>query len=214
MISRRYFSARAEIPGPLIVPYKIDELVEDLNAVVPYDWAAFLHDRVDKIDPHADLAGIERGGYRLVYKEKPNPSSDARQASQRGPRRGGFDYWFSIGLRVGGDGTIGDVRWNGPADKGRLAPGVKILAVNGRVFSSDVLRRGDRAAKGSSESIHLIVQAESFVSTAEIDYHDGERYPVLERIAGSPAYLDEITKPLTTVEKPPVEAKKTSNSAG
>ena len=35
----------------------------------------------------------------------------------------------------------------------------------------------------------------------EIDYHDGERYPVLERVDGTPDYLDEITKPLTTPEK-------------
>ncbi len=41
----------------MIVPYTFDELVQDLNQVVPYDWATFLHDRVDKINPRADLAG-------------------------------------------------------------------------------------------------------------------------------------------------------------
>src|SRR6185312_10694498 len=53
--------------GPLIVPYELPELVADLNQVVPYDWAGFFHDRVAKINPRADLDGIERGGYKLVY---------------------------------------------------------------------------------------------------------------------------------------------------
>jgi predicted metalloprotease with PDZ domain len=117
------------------------------------------------------------------------------------------NYWFSIGLRVAKDGGIADVRWNGPADKAQLAPGEKIIAVDGRIFSPDVLHEAIRAAKGSTEPIHLIVQADSFVSMATVDYHDGERYPALERIDGAPDYLDDITKPLTTPEKAPAEPK-------
>jgi hypothetical protein len=41
----------------------------------------------------------------------------------------------------------------------------------------------------------VIVQSDNFVSIADIDYRDGERYPALERVEGTPAYLDEITKP-------------------
>ena len=41
-----------------------------------------------------------------------------------------------------------------------------------------------------------------------IDYHDGERYPVLERVEGTPDYLDDITKPLTTPEKAPESSNK------
>ena len=99
------------------------------------------------------------------------------------------------------DGAIGDVLWNGPSDKARLAPGEKILAVNGQIFSPDVLRAAIRGAKGGTEPIHLIVQADNFVRTADIDYYDGERYPVLERVEGTPDYLDDITKPLTVPEK-------------
>jgi hypothetical protein len=44
-----------------------------------------------------------------------------------------------------------------------------------------------------------------------VDYHDGERYPVLERVEGTPAYLDDITKPRTTPEKAPVEKDKTKD---
>ena len=118
-----------------------------------------------------------------------------------GRRSGGIDCWYSIGLHLGADGTIGDVLWNGPADKAGLAPGEKIVAVNDRVYSPDALREAIRDAKEPSVSIRVIVQADSFISTKQIDYHDGERYPALERVDGKPAYLDDIIKPLTPPEK-------------
>ncbi len=204
---QRIFLAKGGNTGPLIVTYNREELIADLNQVAPYDWAKFLHDRVDRINPRADLDGIERGGYKLVYKDKPSASS--RMVAAAYARYGiGINVWYSLGLRISGDGTISDVRWNGPADKSRLAPGYKVLAVNGRTYSSDALKNAIDAAKGTSEPIHLVVQSETWVNTFDIDYHDGERYPVLERVEGTPAYLDDITKPLTTPEKAP-EAKKT-----
>jgi C-terminal processing protease CtpA/Prc len=97
-----------------------------------------------------------------------------------------------------------DVRWNGPADKARLAPGDKILVVGDQVYSADVLREAIRAAKTSTEPIRLMVQADNFVRTASVDYHEGERFTALERVDGTPALLDQITAPLTTLEKAPV----------
>ncbi len=203
---QKIFLGKGGNTGPLIVTYTFDEVAQDLNAVVPYDWATFLHDRVEKINPRADLAGIEQGGYKLVYKDKPNAA--ARTLATLGGRRGGsIDCWYSLGLRIAADGSLIDVRWNGPADKARLGPGYKILAVNGQIFSADVLRAAIRAAKGTTEPIHLIAQADSFVSTIDIDYHDGERFPALERVEGTPAYLDDITKPLTPQEKAPAPKK-------
>jgi predicted metalloprotease with PDZ domain len=198
----KIFLAKGGNTGPLIVTYTFDELVSDLSEVMPYDWAGFLHDRVDRIHPHADLAGIEQGGYKLVYKDKPSPS-EKTISSVFGRRMGGLDCWYSIGLQIGADGSIFDVLWNGPADKAGLAPGEKLIAVNGQVYSPEVLREAIRNAKGNSDPIKLIVQADTYVSNAEIDYHDGERYPVLERVEGTPDYLDDITKPRTTPEKAP-----------
>jgi predicted metalloprotease with PDZ domain len=194
---QRIFLGKGGNTGPLIVTYTFDELVRDLNQVVGYDWATFLHDRVDQINPHADLAGIERGGYKLVYADKPN-ASELVIAANAGPDAMVLNAWYSIGLRVSAENTIKDVRWNGPADKAKIAPGSKIIAVNGQVFSPDILRAAIQDAKGKSEPIRLIVQLDNFVSVADIDYHDGERYPALERVPGTPAYLDEITKPLAS----------------
>jgi predicted metalloprotease with PDZ domain len=200
------FLAKGGNTGPLIVPYNRDELIADLNQVVKNDWGTFIRDRVDAITPHADLAGIEQGGYKLVFTDKPTKSSRT-MAAAGGRRGGGIDVWYSAGFRLMGDGTIADVRWNGPADKAKLFPGQKIIAVNGNVFSGDALRSAIKDAKGKSEPIHLIVQGDTFVTTADLDYHDGERFPSLVRVDGTPDYLDDITKPLTTPEKAPAEKK-------
>ncbi len=192
--------------GPLIVPYNREEIIADLNEVVKYDWATFLHERVDNLNPRADLAGIERGGYKLVYTDKPNASEKTMAANASGSRRGGLNVWYSIGIRVNAEGVISDVRWAGPADKAKLAPGQKIIAVNGKIFSANALKAAIKDAKGKTEPIHFILQSDTFVTMAEVNYHDGERYPSLVRVEGTPAYLDDITTPLTKPQSAP-EAK-------
>jgi len=198
----RIFLGRGGNTGPLIITYTFDEVVRDLNQVLPYDWAIFLHDRLDKINPHADLAGVERGGYKLAYADEPNPLQAALSGKDvayfTGTDEHGVNIWHSVGLIVSGDGNIVDVRRNGPADKAKIVPGSKIIAVNGQVYSGDFLRAAIRDAKSRSEPIRLIVQLDNFVSIADIDYHDGERYPILERVEGTPDYLDDATKPLVS----------------
>ncbi len=200
------FLAKGGNTGPLIVTYNRDELIADLNQVLPYDWATFMHDRIDSINPRADLSGIERGGYKLVFTDKRTPSE--RTIAKYGGRRGAaVNVWYSAGIRINPEGVISDVRWGGPADKAKLFPGQKIIAVNGNVFSGDALRDAIKQARGATEPIHLILQSDTFVTTANLDYHDGERYPRLVRVDGTPDYLDDITKPLTTPEKIPAEKK-------
>ncbi len=201
------FLAKGGNTGPLIVTYNRDELIADLNQVAKYDWATFMRDRIDAITPHADLAGIEQGGYKLVFTDKPTKSSRTI-TSASGRRGGGTDVWYSAGLRINGEGVISDVRWNGPADKAKLFPGQKIIAINGNVFSGDALKAAIKQAKGGTEPIHLVLQSETFVTTADLDYHDGERYPSLVRVDGTPDYLDDITKPLTKPEVAPAEPAK------
>jgi len=194
------FLAKGGNTGPLIVPYNRDELIADLNQVVKYDWAGFMQERIDNVNPHADLEGIERGGYKLVFTAKPS-ASEHTMAATGGRRASGVNVWYSLGLRLSSEGVVTDIRWGSPADKTNLAPGAKIIAVNGNVYSADALRTAVRDAKGKTEPIHIILQADTFVSMADIDYHDGERYPELQRIEGTPAYLDDITAPLTKPEK-------------
>ncbi len=188
--------------GPLIVTYNRQELIDDLNQVAKYDWGEFLHQRIDLVNPHADLDGITRGGYKLVYEDHPSESEIALSGTRRGSKP---DLWYSLGLRMAKDGTINDVRWGSPADKAKLAPGQKLVAINGRVVEASgedadeqvsVFKKALADAKGNTEPIHVVVQSETYVRTVDIDYHDGERYPTLVRDNTQKDYLDEITKPL------------------
>lgn len=190
----KIFLGKGGNTGPLIVGYEFPELVADLNQVVKYDWATFLDQRIRQVNPRADLDGIERGGYKLVYQDHPSKSERALSSG----RRGGLNVWYSLGLRVSGEGAIGDIRWDSPADRAKLAPGEKIVGVNGNAFSGDVLKAAIVAAKGNTTPIHLLVQQEDALLTVDVDYHDGEKYPVLVRTEGTPALLDDIVKPLTT----------------
>ena len=83
---------------------------------------------------------------------------------------------------------------------GLTAGQINFIAVNGNIFSGDALKAAikDAHSNAKTEPIHLIVQGDTFVTTADLDYHDGERYPSLVRVDGTPDYLDDITKPLTT----------------
>ncbi|HEX3437855.1 MAG TPA: M61 family peptidase [Pseudacidobacterium sp.] len=184
--------------GPMVLPYTFDEIVSTLNQVVAYDWAGFLRERVTTLNPHANLAGIEHGGYKLVYTDTPSSYERALTA-----RTGNYNAWFSAGIRVRRDGTITDVRVFSAADNAKLAPGQRLVAVNGRIFSTDTLGNAIRQAKGSSEQIHLIVQSDTYIYSIDLNYHDGEKYPAFQRIGGTPALLDDIIKPMTNVQPIP-----------
>jgi hypothetical protein len=70
--------------------------------------------------------------------------------------------------------------------------------VNGRKYDGDVLREEIRAAKGTAAAITLFAEQASFSGVFRIDYHDGERFPHLERVAGTPDVLSHILRPQVT----------------
>ena len=154
-------------------------------------------------NPRADLAGIERGGYKVVYTDKPTASARTIAATRRGA--GGGDFWYSLGMRTTADGLITDIRWDGVADHAHLGQGDKLVGINGQVATPDVLKEALKKAKNDTAPIHLIVQAGSILNLVDLNYHDGERYPSMVRDDAKPDLLDEITKPLspaTVLPKP------------
>ncbi len=181
---------------PKVVPYTFDDVVSGLNNVVAYDWAAFLKERLTSKSPHAPMGGIENGGYKLVYTDQPNEITQARITST-----GTTPEWWSIGIDVTSDGHIEDVLVGSPADKAKLGPAMQIVAVNGRQFSGQLLSDAIRDAKGNSAPIELIVVNTGVYKVIGIDYHDGLRYPHLERVDGTPDRLDDILKPMTETAK-------------
>jgi len=164
-----------------------------LNAVEPYDWAKFLRERLDATGKGAPLDGLRRGGYKLVYTDTP---SDYQSASEGQSKRTGL--LNSIGLEMNDKdkaGSISEVVWDGPAFKAKLTQGMQIIAVNGIAYEADVLKEAITAAKGTNAPIELIVKYDERYLVLNIDYHDGLRYPHLERDTSVPARLDDILAP-------------------
>jgi predicted metalloprotease with PDZ domain len=184
---------------PKVVPYTFDDVVANLNAVVPYDWATFLRERITTKQDHAPLGGITNGGWKLAYSDKEKPYVTATE-------RGGVNAWWSLGLRVGDGGKISDVLVGSPADKAGFGPDMQIVAVNGRAYSDDLLKRAiDDAKEGSSQQnrgpIEFIVTNTAYYKVLKIDYHGGQRYPYLEQVKGEKDVLDEILRPMASVKK-------------
>jgi len=176
---------------PVVKSYTFDDLVSILNGLAPYDWRAFLRQRLDSTDPHAPLGGITGGGWRLVYNDEPNEFVAAGEAVS-----GAGNFTSSLGLTVQKDGTIQDVAPGMPAFDAGLSPYMKIIAVGGQEFSVGELTRAVRNAKASTSPIVLLVSNSGYLKTHEIAYHGGLRGPHLERVEGTPDYLSEILKPL------------------
>ena len=96
-----------------------------------------------------------------------------------------------------GSGGVLDVEMNGLAYKAGFGPGMKIVAVNGRAFNTGVLRTAIQEGKGSQAPIEFIVENTGFYKVLKMDYHEGEKFPWLERVEGTPDRMDEILKPMT-----------------
>jgi predicted metalloprotease with PDZ domain len=170
------------------VTYDFDDVVAALNQVYPYDWARFLRTRFELPNQPAPLGGIERGGYRLVWKAEPNPFDQARMAQGKY-----FSVYHSLGAIIDKDGRIMTTRWDGPAFNAGIVTGAKIVAVNGVAYDQDGLKRAIAAAK-TGGPLDLLVQRGDRYDTVPVDYRGGLRWPWLERAAGArgPAGLDRL----------------------
>ncbi len=189
------FAASFEGPGgntsPKVVPYTFDDVVAGLNAVVPNDWSAFLRQRLDTNAPRAPLGGIASSGYKLTYAPQPTSWSEMENTVNATA-----DFWFSLGLHINSAGMTTDVLKDGPADKAGLGPDMRIIAVNGRTYAPGLLRTAVYDTDGSGPSVELIVENAGFYRVVKLDYHGGEHFPTLVRVAGTPDLLGDILSPL------------------
>jgi predicted metalloprotease with PDZ domain len=170
--------------------YTFDDVVAALNRVQPYDWATFLHQRADAVNVDAPMAGITRGGYRLVFNDTQSELDKSTDVQRKLT-----SLTYSVGLSVDKDGDIKEVLWNGPAFKAGLAPGSRIIAVDEFAFDVDQFKAAIRSAQHASTPISLIVRKADRFRTVRLDYHDGLRYPHLERDPNRADLLETVFAP-------------------
>jgi len=172
--------------GPEVKTYTFDDLVKLLNSLAPFDWAAFFHTRLNSTSAEAPMGGIENGGWKVAFSSEP-PKSEGR--------RSGPTDLYSIGLQVSSDGVVSDSVVGSPAFEAGISSQMKIIGVNGRVFTQDLLSEAIKSAKDTSQPITLLVVVDDYFRTCTINYHGGARYPHLVRDGDKPDYLDDLIKP-------------------
>jgi predicted metalloprotease with PDZ domain len=176
----------------VVKTYTFDDVINALNQVAPQispnDWRAFWTERLSNHGPGAPLAGIEASGWKLVYDEE---LSELDRAEDGGKT---VDAHYSVGLFLANNGVVRDTVEGMIAAKAGIGPGMRIVAVNGRRFSTDAWHDAIRAAKTIPLPIELIVENTDYFRVIKLDYHGGEKHPHLVRDESKPDLLTEIYK--------------------
>jgi predicted metalloprotease with PDZ domain len=183
---KRFFGA---VPGRATVAgYDLADVVRDLNATAAYDWAGFLRQRVEARQEALPLDVIGRLGYRLKYSDKP-AGAELKGAvlSPDNPAADSLGVAFAGGLVLAVDPGL-------PADKAGLAPGMRVIGVNGKKFGPNRLR--DAIADSvTRKAVEMLIEDGEDFRTIVVPYADGLRYLELERVTTRPDVLGEILKP-------------------
>ncbi len=79
-----------------------------------------------------------------------------------------LDVRFSIGFAVGDDGAFPTSFPDSPAARAGVPPGSKLVAVNGRRWTRDILR--DALQASATTPIELLVETGDVFSTYRLDY--------------------------------------------
>ncbi len=179
---------------PKVVPYTFDELVAGLNLISPNDWKGFFEQRLLSHGPGAPLGGIESSGWKLVFTETQNEHARSEELIDNS-----IDEQYTLGFSAhapGGDqgDRILDVIPGSPAAQAGLAPGMRLVAVNGRRWTPDILRDVIRNSSASKQPIEILAENDDFFQTYAVNYHGGLRFPHLEELPGKPDVLKDIVR--------------------
>jgi predicted metalloprotease with PDZ domain len=176
---------------PRVVTYGFQDVMHALSAVLPYDWAGFWRERLTRLRSQAPLEGLGAAGWHLVLSSSPSSMHIAHEADDKD-----LDLRYSLGFYVDDEGaTLGDVIPHSPADQAGASPGSHVIALNGYKWSKELVHDMLSAQADASRTLSLLVEKDHMYKTLDIKYAGGERYPNLERVAGSDDILDQIARP-------------------
>jgi S1-C subfamily serine protease len=89
--------------------------------------------------------------------------------------------YHSLGFGVGPDANVRDVWVGSPGYTAGLGPGDKLLTVNEKPYTAELLTAAVHESKMNPAPIVLTALCDDENRTFEIQYHEGERYEVLLR---------------------------------
>ena len=175
--ARTFFGGKNSDWG--VVTYERKDVVEALGQIQPYDWDGFIEQRVYQTATEAPKNGLALGGYRLVFVDTPSAYILANDK-----RRKQLDLSHSVGLIMGGKGTIKSVIWDSPAFKAGLKSGLTVSAVNGKAYSDEALKQAIEENRGGEGKIEIFAKNGEAYHNFMVDHSGGLRYPALEKITG------------------------------
>jgi predicted metalloprotease with PDZ domain len=173
-----------------VKPYTFPDVVADLSAIAPYDWEKFLRDRLTRRSAGAPLAGIEAAGWTLSYSDTRSAALQSQEAV-----REIVDVRYSLGLLIDKEARVVDVVPGTHAWTAGITPAMKIVAVDGRRYSKEILRAAIRATKDAPATIKLLIENDEFFKEIPVEVRGGERYPKLTRADGTDDVLAAILAP-------------------
>jgi predicted metalloprotease with PDZ domain len=185
---RDFFAADAAATRPR--GFTREDIVAALNRVAPYDWSGLIARRMEAVSERFEPTVVDRLGYAIQYSNTPPsiPGETYRHVA-------GVDAYDSLGCLIDPDGTVRDVLLSSPADKAGLGPGMKIMGVNGHVWSANRMHDAIAMSATRGDVECLLVRGDSLVKR-QIDYRGGPRFMTLVPVAGKAPLLPEILRPL------------------
>ena len=189
---RRFFGRSTPETGgtPTLAPYAFGEVLATLDELAPYDWRGFFAERVERVQEHAPTGGLEAAGWKLAYRAERNHFMAGREKT-----RETIDWSYGLGIKTDDDGELLEVVQDSPAFAAGLAPGGKLVGVDGVEFSPEALRSGMERAVAAGRPLALLVERRGELRTAEVTLVRGAVFPHLERIAATPDALARIFAP-------------------
>jgi predicted metalloprotease with PDZ domain len=182
---------------PEVRSYDFDAIVAALIEVLPYDWRGFWLERLNRLRPGAPLEGLTASGWRLGYGTTPSAMFRGHAAEDHET-----SLQYSLGFVIDDDkGVMNDMVPGSPADRAGLAPGSKLVAINGRRWSRELLHEALAGAEQSPRTIELLVEKDGIIKSHSLGYAGGERYPRLERIPNAPDLLEAIARPRSRADR-------------
>jgi predicted metalloprotease with PDZ domain len=177
--------------------YTFNDVVDTLNAVQPYDWASFLHNWLNGVGQQVPLlSGINASGWNLVYSDQASRYQNALENIGEGElERKGINAMFSVGLFLDREGKVEDALWNGPAFNAGLAPGMKLIAIDGHPYSTAVLRSEIVLAQKIRKPLQITAESDGVTEVYMLNYDGGLKDPHLVRVPDTTDYLQQILAP-------------------
>ena len=156
---------------PEMLGFEETEIIAELSSLVENDWEGLVTHWMKERQEALPLDFVTRMGYGLSYENEPTNYVKTRE------KDGNYASAFhAIGMSVSSDGVIhGSMVPGMLADKAGLAPGMKIIGVNGKKFTVDRFRDGVKESTTRRSIEFLLLDGEVF-ETVTLPYADGARY--------------------------------------